>query len=209
MRFTIYLFIITVLTLLHPASAAEKVIAPQAESVAPLLNGMSIPNVTLRYADGSPVSLTALAMQKPTVLMFYRGGWCPYCNRQFGEMQTIEEELVSLGYQIVAISPQTVEALSRQQLKTEMQVEQLSDASLEAITQFGLGFHVDNMTALKYAANNIPLTEDTAGKPVLPAPAVFIVDQKGIIQFSYVNPDFKVRPSAALILAVAKVLAEQ
>ena len=88
-------------------------------------------------------------------------------------------------------------------------MQQLSDVSLYALREFGVGFHVDEATALKYAAYNIPLTEDTAGNPVLPAPAVFFVDQQGVIQLSYVNPDFKVRPSAKLILSVAEVLASE
>ncbi|MCP4233360.1 MAG: redoxin domain-containing protein, partial [Aestuariibacter sp.] len=134
--------------------------------------------------------------------------WCPYCNRQFAELQTVEQDIIDLGYQILAISPETPENLQKQALKTEMKVTQLSDTDLNAIREFGLGFHVDKVTQMRYAANNINLAKDADGKAVLPAPGVFIVNQKGQVEFSYVNPDFKVRPSAELILNVAKVLAK-
>ena len=51
------------------------------------------------------------------------------------------------------------------------------------------------------------LPKTTGGKNtdlLLPVPSVFIVDQAGIIQFEYINPDFKQRLSAALLLAAAR-----
>ncbi|WP_281715569.1 hypothetical protein [Alteromonas sp. CyTr2] len=44
---------------------------------------------------------------------------------------------------------------------------------------------------------------------VLPAPSIFMLNKKGQVLFSYVNPDFKVRPSADLVLAVAKTLKKE
>ncbi|GGF76928.1 peroxiredoxin-like family protein [Alteromonas lipolytica] len=197
------------LGLLLPLSAMAKVLAPQANAVTPLLNGMKVPAVTLQYPDGSPVSLTALTMQQPAIILFYRGGWCPYCNRQFSELQKVEDQLIALGYQILAISPQSPDALQAQELETEMKVQQLSDYQLDALREFGVGFYVDDATAKKYAGYNIPLTKDGTGTPVLPAPGVFIVNKQGQVQFTYVNPDFTVRPSAQLILSVAEVLASE
>lgn len=206
---SILLLTLVLSVLIASSSMAEpREIAPEATAVRPLLNGMTIPNVTVKLPDGSPVSLAALTMQKPTVILFYRGGWCPYCNRQFAELQTVEQDIVDLGYQILAISPETPENLQKQALKAEMNVTQLSDTDLNAIREFGLGFEVDKVTQMRYAANNINLAKDDAGNAVLPAPGVFIVNQKGLVEFSYVNPDFKVRPSAELILSVAEVLAK-
>ncbi|MAQ02669.1 MAG: redoxin [Alteromonadaceae bacterium] len=202
-------FFFILLCILLPLGASAKELAAEANAVTPLLNGMKVPAVTLQFPDGSPVSLNALTMNKPAIILFYRGGWCPYCNRQFGELQTIENQLLELGYQILAISPQTPTALQSQELETEMKVQQLSDAKLDALREFGIGFYVDDATANKYASYNIPLTKDETGTPVLPAPGIFIVNQQGLIEFTYVNPDFKVRPSAKLILSVAEVLASE
>lgn len=188
------------------AAATDRTIAPDAQDVRPLLNGQTIPNTQLKMADGSPVSLQALTMRKPTVVLFYRGGWCPYCNRQLAELKNIESDLVDLGYQILAISPETPARLQEQKLETEFLVTLLSDASLETIKQFGIGFHVDSETQTKYKGYGIELTKDASGQPVLPAPAIFFVNTKGQVELSYVNPDFRVRPTAELVLSVAKAL---
>ncbi|MDC0602700.1 AhpC/TSA family protein [Aliiglaciecola sp.] len=181
-------------------------IAETAEDVTPLLNGQNIPNATLRTADGSPVSLKALMMQKPSIILFYRGGWCPYCNRQLAGLKDIEKDLVDMGYQVLAISPESPSRLQEQKLETEFAVTLLSDESLQAIKGFGIGFYVPAETKSKYKNNwNIQLTDEAGSdRAVLPAPAVFIADKTGLIKFQYVNPNFKVRPSSELLLQAAK-----
>lgn len=181
-------------------------IADTAENVTPLLNGQVVPNSTLQTADGAVVSLKALLMQKPSVLIFYRGGWCPYCSQQLAELKDIEQDLVSLGYQVLAISPESPEKLQQQKLETDFAVQLLSDQSLQAIRGFGIGFYTGKKLRNRYKTKmGIQLTEDQSGKAVLPAPAVFITNQTGEIQFSYVNPNFRVRPSAKLVLEAARL----
>jgi peroxiredoxin len=183
------------------------VIADKAENVTPLLNGTPAPNVTVKTADGSPVSLRAVLMQKPTVLIFYRGGWCPYCSRQLAELKSIEQDLVNEGYQVLAISPESPKKLQSQKLETEFAVTLISDESLDAIRGFGVGYYVPSDTRKLYKDRmDVNLTVDTTEQAVLPAPAIFILDEAGTIQFSYVNPDYTVRPSAELVLSAAKLV---
>ncbi|MEP4892479.1 MAG: peroxiredoxin-like family protein [Aliiglaciecola sp.] len=183
------------------------VIAESPEDVTPLLNGQTIPSVTLRTAGGAPVSLQAMVMQQPTIILFYRGGWCPYCSRQLAELKDIEQPLLEMGYQILAISPESPTRLQEQKLETEFAVQLLSDESLQAIKGFGIGFYVPNKTKENYKAKkNIELTaESSSDRAVLPAPSVFITDKTGLIKFNYVNPNFRVRPSAELLLQAAKL----
>lgn len=182
-------------------------IKDNAQDVTPILNGTVVPNVMVKTADGSPVSLPALLMQKPAVIVFYRGGWCPYCSRQLAELKDIEAELVEEGYQILAISPESVEKLQAQKLETKFAAQLISDESLSAIKAFGIGFYVPNDTRALYKDRmNIELTNDDSKRAVLPAPAIFITNTEGQVVFSYVNPDFKVRPSAALVLSAAKLV---
>ena len=183
-------------------------IANNAEDVTPLLIGQSAPNTTLKTVDDAPVSLKALTMQQPTVLIFYRGGWCPYCNRQLAGLKDIEQQLDELGYQILAISPETPAQLQAQKLQEKFTVRLLSDASLATIRGFGIGFYVADDTSSTYKTKwNIDLNkQDSSGKAVLPAPAVFILDTAGKVKFSFVNPDFKERLSPELLLSAATLL---
>jgi peroxiredoxin len=182
-------------------------IREKAEDVTPILNGATVPKATVKTADGSPVSLQAMLMQKPSVVVFYRGGWCPYCSRQLAELKDIEQDLVAEGYQIIAISPESVEKLQSQKLETEFAATLISDDKLEAIKAFGIGFYVPNDTRKLYKDRmNVELTADTEDRAVLPAPAIFITNTEGQVVFSYVNPNFRVRPSAALVLSAAKLV---
>lgn len=199
----------SIVSVTYAASLERGAIAQDASSVTPLLNGQLAPKTTLKMADGSPVSLQALTMQKPTIVLFYRGGWCPYCNEQLAQLKDIENDLVDLGYQILAISPETPKRLQEQKLETEFLVTLLSDEKLDTIREFGVGFYLDSATEEKYKKYGINLTVDNNGKSVLPAPSIFMLNKKGQVLFSYVNPDFKVRPSADLVLAVAKTLKEE
>ena len=126
------LLILSLLILSPLASADRDAIAPSADTVTPLLNGMRVPDVTVKTVDGDPVSLRAIVMQKPTLILFYRGGWCPYCNRQLAGIKNIEADLTKLGYQILAISPQSGEQLKEQALKTEMDAMLYTEFTLVA-----------------------------------------------------------------------------
>ena len=84
-----------------------------ANGIQPLLVGQSVPDVQLQTADGKAFNLKQELAEQPTVLIFYRGGWCPYCNLQLSQLQKIESQLQDLGYQIIAISPDRPEMLNK------------------------------------------------------------------------------------------------
>ena len=199
------LFILTLTLQTHALDRTQ--IADSAENVTPLLIGQAAPSSKLQTVDGDPVSLKALTMQKPTVLIFYRGGWCPYCNRQLAGLKDIEGQLDELGYQILAISPETPAQLQEQKLQTKFSVQLLADPDLEAISGFGIGYFVADEKRTTYKSkSDINLTSDkTTGKAVLPAPAVFILNTDGKVVFSYVNPDIKTRISPELLYQAAKL----
>ncbi|MGJ8678850.1 peroxiredoxin-like family protein [Paraglaciecola sp.] len=182
-------------------------IADSVQNVTPLLNGQVAPKSKLLTVDGDPVSLKALTMSKPSVLIFYRGGWCPYCNRQLAGLKDIEQKLDELGYQILAISPETPAQLQEQKLQTKFSVKLYSDAELEVISGFGIGYYIADEKREMYKSKwDINLTSDkTSGSAVLPAPAVFILDKNGVVKFNYVNPDTKTRISPELLYQAAKL----
>ncbi|MDN4503057.1 peroxiredoxin-like family protein [Alteromonadaceae bacterium BrNp21-10] len=199
--------LITALALTLPALALDRTqIAASAEDVTPLLNGQSIPAVALKTVDGKTINLTELVASKPSIILFYRGGWCPYCSRQLAGLKDLEPKLKALGYQIIAISPDSATRLQSQKMTTEFSAMLLSDDQLNAIRGFGLGYFLDDKTAEMYRDKAGVEFVDIEGtsRVALPAPAVYIVDQAGLIKFNYVNPNFKVRVSEQLLYDAAK-----
>ena len=57
-----------------PATAAKDA-AKSPQEVKPLLVGTTIPSVSVRTIDGKVVDLLEDARKKPSILVFYRGGW--------------------------------------------------------------------------------------------------------------------------------------
>ncbi len=70
----------------------------------PLKVGDTIPDVSVRNEADQPVALRQLVAVRPTVLIFYRGGWCPYCTRHLKALSGIEADLNKAGAQLVAIA---------------------------------------------------------------------------------------------------------
>lgn len=179
--------------------------AATAESAVPLAVGTAVPAATVRAADGSAVDLAVAVKEKPTVLIFYRGGWCPYCNRHLGELQAIEADLLELGYQIIAVSPDQPGALPATTAKNHLNYRLLSDRAMVAAEAYGTAFVVPDHIVEKYAKWNIdlaPLPGDGT-KRWLPVPAVFVI-ANGAVRFAHSEVDYKVRLSPADVLAAAK-----
>ena len=204
------LFASLILSLAAPMFANAD-IAPDAVSVAPLLNGETLPDVALRDIDGNKVDLKALVSNKPTILFFYRGGWCPYCNAQMGQLKAIEPKLLEMGFQLVGISPDSPEKLKASIRDNKLDYMLLSDANLDAAQAFGLAFFTDANTSARYLSR-MPLeslvrtNQDGDKRLVLPVPAVYMLDKQGLVHFQYVNPNFRVRPAPELILTAAELL---
>lgn len=171
----------------------------------PLMIGESIPDVSLNSVEGKVFDLRSAAREQPLVLIFYRGGWCPYCNAHLGQLQQIDPQLSELGYRIIAISPDRPEKLQTSLEKEGLSYTLLSDSSMAAAKAFGIAFEADAPMLEMLASYNIDIEEASGEKHhLLPVPSVFIVGSDGIIDFSYANPDYKKRLAPEVLLAAAK-----
>ncbi|MBU2112444.1 MAG: AhpC/TSA family protein [Gammaproteobacteria bacterium] len=189
---------------------AAPVIALSPEQVTPLLNGLVIPAVSLTTADNQTVALTQLVQQKPSVLVFYRGGWCPYCNAQLAALRDITPQLNKLGYQLIAITPDSVASISKSLNDTggqKLNYTLLSDANFVASSAFGLAYYLDDKTAAAYKGKlgSLITTEAGTEKVVLPVPAVYIVNTQGEALFNYVHINYKTRLESELLLKAAEL----
>jgi len=169
-------------------------VADKAEDVHPLQVGAMVPDGQLTNLAGQKVQLKKLITQKPSVLIFYRGGWCPYCNLQMGQLVQIAPKLMDLGYQILAISPDQPAKLSESMDKHKINYTLLSDSELQLTRKFGLAYQVSPEIYGKMKGFGVDLDGATGNHlHQLPVPAAYVVDKKGLIRFVYFNPDIKVR----------------
>ena len=172
-------------------------IADKAENVSPLLIGEKIPNVILQDANGKEVK-TKDIFDKKTVLVVYRGGWCPYCNSQLADMQEIEKDIIALGYQVVAISPDAPSFLKQTLDKKELQYKLYSDSEGVLAQAIGIAFAKEKPKLDKYSEGKNP--------GFLPVPTVYVLNDKQEIEFMYINPNYGTRLKGDVLLAVLKAL---
>ena len=191
------------------AAGNREDIHASADLVQPLLPGMEAPVFTVKDVEGKDFRFEAGKLDKPLVLTFFRGGWCPYCNLHLAELRLAENQLVDMGFNIWFISIDKPELLLESLDDPDIGYTIYSDSSLEATRAFGLAFRVDDELNERYLSFDIDL-EKASGEThhVLPAPATYIIGADGIINFAYINPDYKVRLHPDVLLAAAKAYHE-
>ncbi|MDV4116283.1 peroxiredoxin-like family protein [Elizabethkingia anophelis] len=172
------------------------------EDIRPLLIGENLPDAKLVDNNGKEVNLLADIKKKPTVLVFYRGGWCPYCNMQLSGLVKIEKDILDLGYQIIAVSPDDYRNLQNMEEKDSIHYKLLSDPDGKFISKIGIAFQTPLMI------KGFAATKGQKGKmsDVIPVPTVMVVDTNGKILFEYINPNYQERLSGKMLLAVLKTI---
>jgi peroxiredoxin len=165
--------------------------------------GAKLPNVALTDAMGRPVQLGALHAGKPTVIIFYRGGWCPYCNLELREWQRLLPQLQTSDAQLLAISPQLPDNSLSTAEKNDLAYPVLSDSSLAAANAFGIAFELapELVELYRKVGNDLP-TLNGNGQWVLPIPGTFVFDAAGELAYRNVEADYRLRAEPSEVLEV-------
>jgi len=210
-RIVLFLLPIVIVSLAPLLSWGADSVADTAEAVEPLEVGDKIPDLKLTDAGSSEFDLTREVAKKPVALVFYRGGWCPYCNAQLTDYQKTERGLIDLGYRIVAISPDNPEHLAKTKTEQELTYTLVSDSKMEAAKAFGVAFQLPEDVIDKYLNQyNLDLKAYSGeSHHQLPVPAVFLIGTDGTILYRHYDPDYKKRLSGEELVKAAKAALEK
>ena len=197
------LFALTTALLLC-TGAARAEIAASAEETSPLAAGGAAPAFTARNADGSDFILDPSSLERPAMLIFYRGGWCPYCNRHLAELRHVVPELEERGMDVYFLSADSPDNLASALHGDAEGLDYtlLSDARLGAAEAFGLAFRISDDYYRQAKEYGLDL-EEASGEThrALPIPAAYLIDATGTIRFAHANPDYTKRLTAAELRA--------
>jgi peroxiredoxin len=154
--------------------------------------GAVAPDFILPDAQGKPVRLQALLKNGPVVVVFYRGGWCPFCNIHLKGFQRCLPQIKKLGAQVVAISPQLPDNSLSTQEKDQLKYPVLSDVSNIVAHKFGVAFRLSDPLLKVFVEFENPLVDSNGkdGEFELPIPATFLLDAKGVVRLSHVDVDY-------------------
>ena len=164
--------------------------------------GDSLESFTLDDANGIPITLDQLVAGGPAVIVFYRGGWCPYCNLALRTYQReLLPELDRFGSRLVAISPQSPDQSLSTAEKAELDFTVLSDPASRLARRIGISFQQSEDVLEAQRKLGLDLAQVNAeGSIQLPRPTVLIVDQDHTVRFVDVQPDYTARTEVAEIL---------
>jgi peroxiredoxin len=184
----------------YAATAAERVGVLAAGTG--IAVGQPVPEVRAQDLSGKDVSLASLYAGGPILLAFYRGGWCPYCNMEIHSLSVAYPEFQKRGVTPVALSVDRPEAEAMLKATYTIPFPVLSDPDAHAIEAFHLIKNVSPEELAKMRSFGIDL-EAYSGRThhQIAIPALFLIDHTGVVRWAHSDPDFKVRPSTAQILA--------
>jgi len=168
-----------------------------------LKEGDKAPMFSAIDQNGKTVSLKeALKAHQSVVLFFYRGQWCPYCNKHIKELQDSLSLLRGKDAYVIGITPETKENIDKTIKKTSAGFSILQDKNDEIMKAYNVNFMMDEATFTKYKGYGIDLEANNGNnRHTLPVPATYIIDRSGKIKYVHFDPNYQKRASVQLLLS--------
>jgi peroxiredoxin len=170
--------------------------------------GDTLPDATVQTVDGENRSLTDLIGGAPSVLVFYRGAWCPYCHitlRHYNE--TLAPRLAEQGITFVAISPQTPDGSRETVANGDLGFTVVSDAGNVLAGRLGIVTAPSDAAQEAHTALGFAVRDGNADDtPAIPHPTVLLVDEDRVVRFADVHVDYTTRTETDVILQAVEDL---
>lgn len=162
----------------------------------------SVPDFVLSEAWGAQYWFKESLGAGPTVVVFYRGTWCPYCEVTLAAWQRQFSSMHEAGIQLVAISPQYPEATGEIVKKLGLEFPILCDPGNRVARKFGVVFKQEAaMRDMNELAGADLQRCNRDGSQELPIPGTFLVAQDSTLLYRHVDPDFTRRAEPTEVLA--------
>ena len=184
----------TCLSLMIQVAAAQE--APEGSFIA-----SKAPDFKAKDQNGKEIRLKDLLKEGKVVLVFYRGYWCPYCNKELSKLQDSLQLIKDKGATLIAVSPEKQENISKTIEKTKAEYSILHDEGLKIMKAYEVEFEVPENTITRYRKAGIDIGKNNGDNGnFLPIPAVYIIDKESTITYRFFEPDYKKRPTVLDLL---------
>lgn len=157
--------------------------------------GDKAPSFTAMDHEGKIFNSEDLLKEKNIVLIFYRGEWCPVCNRYLSNLQDSIKFIYEKNALVIVVSPDKPEKIERTRNKTKADFILLHDQDYIIMKDYDVAFKPEEKTINMYNSRlnaELEISEERE-EILLPVPATFIIDQSGTIIYKHYNPDYKIR----------------
>jgi peroxiredoxin len=169
-----------------------------------LKQGQQAPAFTAKDNYGKELNLkTLLKSHKAVVLFFYRGQWCPYCNKHIQQLQDSLQLLTAKGAYVIGVTPETADNINKTIGKTHASFSIIEDKGYKIMKAYDVNYVMDQTTVTKYKGYGIDLEQNNGNTDhMLPVPATYVIDKSGKLAFVHFDKDYRNRASIKTILNV-------
>lgn len=181
---------------------AQYSFAQHGAGLMPLEVGTQAPSFEAKNQFGTLVKSSELLKEGTVVLVFYRGTWCPYCQKHVHELQEGLEQLTAKGAKVVVVTPEQPEYVDKMVAKTKAAFPILYDKNYVIMEAYHTKYTIkdsDKMSFKDYVVSHTKKHNQTEDA-VLPVPATYIISQKGTIKFVHFETNYKERSTLEVIL---------
>ncbi len=190
------------------AQGIEKVRATGIEKSAKQVGDAAI-DAQLTGWDGKTVKLSELWQEGPIVLMWYRGGWCPYCNIQLRAMQQSMDKIENSGAKLVVLTPELPEKAKETAEANDLDLVALHDQGNALARKYGLVFQLPEAIIPSYR-DKLKLPEYNGNDAMeLPLSATYVIDQSGKITYAFLDADYKKRAEPADVIKAVEAAVQK
>jgi len=164
-------------------------------------NNQVLPNGNLLNLEGKAQRIEDI-IDTPTVISFYRGSWCPYCNLELKALQDILPQIKEKGARLIAISPEKPDSSLSFKEKLELDFDVFTDTNNNYARELGLVFKLEDHIDTIYKEFGFDLEKfNDITTQELPFPATIIVDKTGKITYSFISENYTLRTEPSEILS--------
>ena len=179
------------------------VIGLNGQKVSTLSVGDTAPLFEGKDQNGKLVSLSeSLEKSESTVLIFYRGAWCPYCKKHMAALQENLQEILDKGSSVIVVTPEKAESIEKMISKTEATFSIIHDEEYKIMDAYDLSFKIDKETVPRFYKFVLNATREANEneEDILPIPATYVIGKDGKIKFLHFDEDYRNRSSMEEII---------
>ncbi|MGL4581793.1 MAG: peroxiredoxin family protein [Flavobacterium sp.] len=156
--------------------------------------GMKFTNAKVLTEEGKEIGITELFEGKKVLVSFVRGSWCPFCNVEIAHLMSYYKELQENNVEVIVISPMNIELLKKWKDEMQMPFSIAQDKELALSKSLDIDFELQDFVAPHYKALGIDVRMfNQTDKAELVLPAVYLLDESGLITFSYMDVNYGAR----------------
>lgn len=183
------------------AKTAKSTLGTLPEGIGVAVGGVA-PNPTVLDMAGRKTELGKAYASGPVLLVFYRGGWCPYCNFQIKKLTDNIKQLEKREIKVIALSVDQPRQTKELQRTYSIPFGLVSDPDLEAHKAFKVVQKVNDTQVAGMKGRGIDLESYSGRKHhSVAVPALFLIGTDGKVHWAHAATDHKTRPKLEDLLA--------